>query len=329
MAHGIMGGTLTYVHKGHAAMLAACRKFSRITIGLTSDEYVKKHKIYPSFPYGKRLRMLKKALARNGLLKKCSIGKIDSDTEIADRIVADAIVVSEETAGAAHRINKLRKKHGLPHLKIVCIPLVYGENLQKISCIDIYEGKVDLEGRLKKPLAIQAGTDNPTKLSGTSRALAVVFGKKFSLAGHKEDSRVSHHPFNNETFTGAKNRAHAAWKRAKGECGYSLGIESGLFTLGGAHIDITICCVYDGKEETYGTGMGFVVPDWIARKIRERGSDLSKVMSEFAGVEKIGRKQGALGWFSDGKMHRREQIEAAVKCAFVPRIARARKGVKY
>jgi inosine/xanthosine triphosphatase len=90
------------------------------------------------------------------------------------------------------------------------------------------------------------------------------------------------------------------------------------------HIDITICCVYDGKEETYGTGMGFVVPEDIAKRIRREGSDLSRVLKEIAGLENIGRKQGALGYFSAGVLHRSEQIEQSVACAFVPRLHKAR-----
>lgn len=338
-SHCIIGGTFTYVHAGHARLFEECGGFAKITVGLTSDAYVRAHKIYPSFSYEKRLANLKRNLAHNKLLTRATIVKIESESEVADRLAADAIVVSEETENAARKINRARKKRHLPALKIISVPLAYADSLQKISCVDIFRGKYDVQGRLRRPLCIQAGTDNPAKLSGASRALAAIFGRgKSAIRGHKEDSRVSHHPFNQETFAGARNRAHAAWKRAIGAqgkrtkrcCDYSLGMESGLFTLApGIHVDITICCVYDGAHETYGTGMGFVVPEWIAKRIREKGSDLSRVMAETANVKNIGRKQGALGWFSGGMMHRREQIEAAVKCAFVPRIAEAKKGMKY
>ncbi|MCX6771515.1 MAG: inosine/xanthosine triphosphatase [Candidatus Micrarchaeota archaeon] len=329
--HCIVGGTFTCIHEGHVNLLSECNMFSRITIGLTSDRFVRAHKIYPSFPYEKRLANLQRNLAHNGMLSRATIVKIESERDVADRLEADAIVVSEETEGAARKINAARKKRGLIALEIISVPLAYAGNLKKISCEGIYNGKYDERGRLLKPVRVQAGTDNPTKLSGARIALARVFGRRnVMLFGHKEDSKVSHHPFNSETFAGAANRAHAAWRRAGGKCDYSLGIESGLFSLArGIHMDITVCCVYDGQRETYGTGMGFAVPEWIAKKIRAHGSDLSRVMAEVAGVEGIGRKQGALGWFSDGKMHRRDQIEAAVKCAFVPRIAEARKGIHY
>ncbi len=178
-----------------------------------------------------------------------------------------------------------------------------------------------------RKMLIQAGSENPTKLKGTKKALQKVFGSKFILKGGKENSGVSAHPFNKETFKGAKTRAKNAWKKAK--CDYSLGIESGLFFLNKLYIDITVCCVYDGKECTYGTGMGFVLPEKIARKIREKDSDLTKAIEEMTGIKKIGRKQGALGWFSAGMMHRSEQIEAAVACAFIPRIAKEKLEVKY
>jgi inosine/xanthosine triphosphatase len=232
------------------------------------------------------------------------------------------------------------------------VPLAYGQDLRKISCARICQGEIDGSGKIRKPLKIQLATANPTKSRGAQAALRRVFGSKFALAAHSEDSRVSAHPFNEETFRGARNRAHAAWKRANGKggsagtagrksggrlqaarkgCDYSLGIESGLFSgmCRGMHIDITITCVYDGKGESYGTGMGFVVPERIVKRIIAKRSDLSEALRELTGIEKIGWRQGALGWFSDGTMHRAEQVEASVACAFVPRIARARKGMEY
>lgn len=332
MSECIIGGTFTYVHAGHEGLLKQCGKFSKITIGLTSDGFVKKHKIYPSFPYAKRLAVLKRALKRHGILLRARIMKIENEAGGADgNRTAGALIVSEETVGAAKRINASRKRRGLKPLKIIVVPLVYGEDLKKISCVSIYEKKTNLAGKLRSPLHIQAGTENPTKLAGTARALRRTFGKRFALHGHSEKSGVPAHPFDNQTFIGARNRAIAAWKRANNKCDYSLGIESGLFSKmkSGIHIDITICCVYDGKGETYGTGMGFVVPEKIAAKIRRDKSDLSVALREITGIERIGWKQGALGWFSNGAMHRSEQIEAAVACAFVPRVARAKLGMKY
>jgi len=348
--HCIIGGTFTYVHAGHARLLVECNEFSRITIGLTSDRYVRAHKIYPSFSYEKRLDNLKRNLAHNGLLSRASIVKIENESDVADRLEADAIIVSEETLPAAEKINAARKKHGLAPLEIISVPLAYSDNLKKISCVDIFHGKYDERGKLLRPVRVQAGTDNPTKLSGAASALLRVLGRKFALRAHKEDSRVSHHPFDAETFAGAENRARAAWKRAwkaisagkgaggrkadaaskpKRGCDYSLGIESGLFEIRkGEFFDITICCVFDGKSSTFGTGAGFCVPAWMARKIRGK-SDLSRVMAEFAGVEGIGRKQGALGWFSNGRMHRADQVEQSVANALVPRIAQAKKGIHY
>ncbi|VVB99181.1 Phosphopantetheine adenylyltransferase [uncultured archaeon] len=341
--HCILGGTFTYMHDGHLKLLAPCRSFRKITIGLTSNEYVRRHKIYPSFPYAKRLAGLKSALKKMGLLSRTEIVEIGDEQGVAHkREDADTIIVSDETLGAAKRINAARKRRGLKQLHVISIPLVYGEDLKKISCLRIYRGETDLHGRLKAPLRVQVATDNPTKLKGAGIALKRAFGKKFILAHHAEDSRVSAHPFNRETFTGAKNRAVAAWKRAnaskkkgtaagKDGCDYSLGIESGLFSVlhTKMHIDITVACVYDGKKETYGTGMGFVVPEHIAHRIIAKKSDLSAALKEITGIEKIGWREGALGWFSDGVMHRSEQIEAAVACAFVPRIAEAKKGMKY
>ncbi|MCX8194873.1 MAG: inosine/xanthosine triphosphatase [Candidatus Micrarchaeota archaeon] len=322
----IVGGTFTYVHAGHLRLLEECKKFSTVKIGLTSDSFVKRHKLYPSLPYHKRLEGLKKSLKRIGLIGRAEIFCIEDEVGGADRIAdAKAIVVSEETYQAALRINKLRKKNGLEPLKIISVPLAYGEDLKKISCASIYEKKTDLDGKLLRPLSICIGSDNPTKVAGTKRALGRIFGKKFSICKIKVESGVSDHPFNGETFKGAKNRAHAAWRMAGGKCDYAIGMESGLFNLQrGMHIDITVACVYDGEEETYGTGMGFVVPEKIAKRIKGEKTDLTKVLEEVAGVKNIGRRHGAIGYFSAGVLHRSEQIEQSVLCAFVPRLARAK-----
>jgi inosine/xanthosine triphosphatase len=312
-------------------MLGECRKFRHIAIGLTSDGYVRRHKIYPSLPYEERRAGLERALSKYNLAGRTEIMQIGDEAGGADtNRLADTIIVSGETLEAAGRINRLRRKNGLKPLAIISVPIAYGEDLKKISCQSIYEGKTDLEGKLLKPLLIQAGTDNPAKLKGTSLALRRIFGKKFVLRGCKVVSGVADHPFNSETFDGAANRARRAFASAGGKCDYSAGMESGLFTLRkGMHIDITACCIFDGKDETYGTGMGFVVPEKIAQRIKREKSDLTRVLEEMAGVKDVGRKHGAIGHFSAGVLHRSEQIEQSVLCAFVPRIARAKTGAEY
>jgi inosine/xanthosine triphosphatase len=322
----ILGGTFNCIHLGHLKLLEYCKNFDKIIIGLTSDQYVKTHKLYPSLSFSKRLSALKITLAKIGILKKSEIIKIDNEIGGADKIHADAIVVSQETKKNSEKINSLRKKNHLPPLDIIECPIVYGENLQKISCEQVYKGKISSKGEILAPIKIQIATDNPTKIQGAKEALKKIFGKKYIISHHSEESKVSAHPFDQETFTGAKNRAYAAWKRAGGNCDFALGIESGIFTKmkNDLDIDITVCCVYDGKNESYGTGMGFVVPKKIIKRMKKENIDLSEAMKEITGVEKIGWQEGALGWFSDEILHRKEQIESSVLCAFVPRIAQAK-----
>ncbi|VVC02286.1 Non-canonical purine NTP phosphatase [uncultured archaeon] len=107
-------------------------------------------------------------------------------------------------------------------------------------------------------------------------------------------------------------------------------MESGLFCLDEkTHMDITICCVYDGERESFGTSMGFLIPEYIVERIQRMKTDLSAAMEEIAGIEKIGRREGALGYFSCNALKRREQVESCVACAFVPRIARAKRNIEY
>ncbi|VVC02287.1 Non-canonical purine NTP phosphatase [uncultured archaeon] len=85
---------------------------------------------------------------------------------------------------------------------------MFADNLKKISCAGIYDGKIDAKGKLRSSLVFQAGTENPTKLKGAADGLRRIFGRRLVVRGHRENSGVSMHPFNRETFEGAKNRAH-------------------------------------------------------------------------------------------------------------------------
>lgn len=60
----------------------------------------------------------------------------------------DAIVVSEETAQRAREVNQLRRKRGLPELKVVVVELVRAEDGDRISTERIRKGEIDEQGHL-------------------------------------------------------------------------------------------------------------------------------------------------------------------------------------
>ena len=47
----ILGGTFSVIHKGHEKILDKAFQIGEVTIGLTSDEFIKSRKKYETIPY--------------------------------------------------------------------------------------------------------------------------------------------------------------------------------------------------------------------------------------------------------------------------------------
>jgi len=146
-----VGGTFDEFHKGHRSILRkAFEVGEKVIIGLCTDDFVKRlNKPHVVDPYEVRLRNLKLFLKRNNLLERAEIiplndpyGPTINDEEI------EILVVSEETAPTAYKINELRKRKGLKPLEIIVVNMVLAEDEKTISTTRIRRGEIDREGRL-------------------------------------------------------------------------------------------------------------------------------------------------------------------------------------
>jgi len=144
MVSCVLGGTFNILHKGHEALFKRALLFDRIFVGITSDDFVKRHKIYPPTPFEKRKKEVKKWFARkNKKIKTMKISDIFGDTLEKDY---DYIIVSEETLPNAERINRMRKRLGKKPINIIAVPLVRAYDGKKISARRIYLGEIDRNG---------------------------------------------------------------------------------------------------------------------------------------------------------------------------------------
>jgi inosine/xanthosine triphosphatase len=164
------------------------------------------------------------------------------------------------------------------------------------------------------------GSKNPVKIEAVRGVLSRVF-IDIEVLGVEVDPKVSRQPFGlEETLNGAINRANQAVKH--GELG--VGIEAGLVEVPHSktgYFDIQFCAITDGEFTTIGSGSGFEYPPLVIKEV-EKGRTIGGVMEELSGIKDIGRKEGAVGFLSNGHLTRLELTKQAVLAAMIPRLWR-------
>lgn len=148
-----VGGTFDELHRGHEVLLGkAFEVGDKVVIGLSSDEFVSKMgKPHITATYAERFKELKAFLEKSGLAARAEIVPLSDPyglTVSGDGL--EVLVVSEETKLTAGRINEIRRKAGLPRLKIITISMVAAENCAPISTTRIRAGEIDRDGHMLK-----------------------------------------------------------------------------------------------------------------------------------------------------------------------------------
>ncbi|MFH1235439.1 MAG: pantetheine-phosphate adenylyltransferase [Parcubacteria group bacterium] len=176
----VLGGTFDRLHAGHKALLTkAFEVGDRVTIGLTTDAYVRRYKEI------KRLRdnetgelrdtEIESFLKRKNSLEQWLNGRgwggrytvVPLNNLYAPAVVNgqkahyDAIVVSTETRKGAEEINRVRKDYGQKELVIVEIPMVRAVDEQSISSGRIRGGEIDENGNFILPESLRGELRNP------------------------------------------------------------------------------------------------------------------------------------------------------------------------
>ncbi len=168
-AHVFVAGTFDGLHKGHNALLSrAFAEGQMVTIGLTSDEFVRKYKAIQLAPFqnlasqgvplrsysafGERKAKLEAWLAGNGFAGRFRVIAIDDPFEpAASDKNFDALVVTPENKHRGEEINNMRVAKGLPALDLLSVPLVPSKDGKPISSTRVKAGDIDSAGRLTMP----------------------------------------------------------------------------------------------------------------------------------------------------------------------------------
>lgn len=146
-----LGGTFDILHKGHFALLQKGFSISsKVIIGLTSDELATKKGKNLLHGYFERYRTLESTIKKNFSNSQFEISKLDNDfgPAVLEKEV-EALVVSEETIGQGHILNKLRHERQLSPVEIVSIPMVLATDGKRISTSRIKNAEIDAEGNLR------------------------------------------------------------------------------------------------------------------------------------------------------------------------------------
>ena len=172
---------------------------------------------------------------------------------------------------------------------------------------------------------VSVGSKNPVKVKAVEEGLSKTIGTVLVHAVDV-DSGVSKQPVGfDETAKGAINRAKNAFE--SGQFIYGIGIEAGLVNIGGKHLDVHVCAVYDGIDYTIGTSKGFQVPFEIVEEIK-KGHECGAVAEKLYNIENIGMKEGIIGYLTNNNIKRLDLCIDAVISAMIPRLRR-NKNIKF
>ncbi|MBA7931877.1 inosine/xanthosine triphosphatase [Klebsiella sp. RHBSTW-00215] len=161
---------------------------------------------------------------------------------------------------------------------------------------------------------VVSATTNPAKIQAILQAFNEIFGEgSCHIESVSVESGVPEQPFgSDETRAGARNRVTNA-RRAQPNADFWVAIEAGIdegSTFSWVVID-------DGNLRGEARSATLPLPQVIIEKVRA-GEALGPVMSQYTGIDEIGRKEGAIGVFTAGKLTRSSVYHQAVVLALSP-----------
>ena len=169
-------------------------------------------------------------------------------------------------------------------------------------------------------MKVLVGSTNPVKLNAVKESFALYF-EDIIIEGISVNSGVPAQPVNSQTFEGAKNRA-LELKKVNSEKNLSadffVGIEGVIKEAYGKWFAFGCMCIMkeDGKF-SFGTSAHFELPDIVTKRLLN-GEELGFVMDEIMQEKNTKQKGGAISFFTDGKMDRKELYIPGLICALIP-----------
>ncbi|MFH1197397.1 MAG: inosine/xanthosine triphosphatase [bacterium] len=169
-------------------------------------------------------------------------------------------------------------------------------------------------------MKVLVGSKNPVKINSVNEAFEKYFNG-IEVEGVEVSSDVPPQPVNDETYSGAKNRAMNLKKlNDENNLGaeYFVGIEGGIQKQFDKWFAFGCMCIIDKNENIgFGTSPHFELPDSVIAKLLS-GIELGDVMDEIMKMENTKQKHGAIGYFTNGIMDRKELYLQGLIVALIP-----------
>jgi len=161
---------------------------------------------------------------------------------------------------------------------------------------------------------VVAATTNPAKIRAILHAFNEIYGEDAcQVESVNIDSGVPEQPLGNaQTREGARNRVINA-RQAKPDADFWVAIEAGIDE--GSTFSWVV--IESGQQRGEARSATLPLPEVILQKVRA-GEALGPAMSDYTGIDEIGRKDGAIGVFTAGKLTRASVYHQAVILALSP-----------
>lgn len=177
----------------------------------------------------------------------------------------------------------------------------------------------DIKLTLASRVLVAVASGNPNKLRAVETAYRMV-GILARVLSSPKPRGIPPQPLGAENVVGgAVARAKYALE-AVGGAEHGVGIEAGVFTIGEAHLDVTVAAIVDKSGGvTIGIGPGFQIPRVMLTDIL-KGVELGVLAERYFGRPAVGYREGIIGVLTRGKVTRFQLNLAAVLMALVPRL---------
>jgi inosine/xanthosine triphosphatase len=165
-------------------------------------------------------------------------------------------------------------------------------------------------------MKIIVGSKNPVKIESVREAFSKYFDA-IEIESLNVESGVPDQPIGDDTFRGARNRARNLMQLKPGFDFY-IGIEGGIAQQFGKWFAFGCMCIIDENgDEAFGTSPHFELPQKVTNNLLE-GKELGDVMDELMNTQNSKHKDGAIGFFTNGVMNRKELYLHGLIVALAP-----------
>lgn len=171
------------------------------------------------------------------------------------------------------------------------------------------------EGGDRKVKRIVVASQNPVKCDAAIAAFQRMFPQEdFELSSIAVESGVDEQPMSDrETFRGARQRAENA-RIARPGADFWIGIEGGVEDGREGMLALAWVVVLGKDREGKGRTGGFMLPEAVARRVRE-GVELGEANDAVFSRHNSKQQEGAIGILTNGVIDRRELYEHGVVLA--------------